>query len=172
MKYNLAQFFLINLVSWPTPYWFSHCPLFQVIDSSQCLCFHSLQVADHSNGLCKTWCGLLHWDCSWMHPKPAVLRAQCMVCGYSMQATRFERPQVLIALCKSWNNLKKHHESSSQANGHQYAHHDQGHLSNVLLALLQYVAIWAIILNYLSKMEKYRQSTSSKASSTSPNAQF
>ena len=111
MKYVLSQLSLLNLVSWPTPYWFYHCPLFEVFDSSQCLYFHSLQIADLTNGLPKTWCGLGHQDCSWMHCKPAVWRAPFMVCGSSMQATQFRRPLVLIAARVSSNNLRKHYQS-------------------------------------------------------------
>jgi len=81
LKYILSQLSLLNLVSLPTPCWFEHCPLLELFDSSQCLCFNSLQIADRTQGLPKTWCGLLHPDCSWINPKPAVWCAPCNVCG-------------------------------------------------------------------------------------------
>jgi len=39
-------------------------PWFQPFDSSKCLRFHCLQIADHTHGLPKTWSGLLPPDCS------------------------------------------------------------------------------------------------------------
>jgi len=111
MKYVLSQLSLLNLVSWPTPGWFWHCFHFEVFDSSWCLCFHSLQIADRAHGLPKTWCGFLHWDSSWMHIKQTVWRAPCMVYGSSMQATRFQRPQVLIGARVSSSNLREHYQS-------------------------------------------------------------
>jgi len=111
LKYVLSQISWLNLVSWPTPYRFLHCPLFEAFDCSQCLRFHSLQIGDQAHGLPKTWCRLWHWDCSWMHIKPAIWRAPCKVCGYSMQATRFQRPQGLIAARLSSSNLRWHDQS-------------------------------------------------------------
>jgi hypothetical protein len=37
MKYVLSQWYLLNLVSWQTPYWIKHCLVFKLCDSSQCL---------------------------------------------------------------------------------------------------------------------------------------
>jgi len=113
----LSQLSLLKLVSWPTPCWFKQCPYFKVFDSSHCLCFHSIQICDHAHGLPKTWCGLLHRDCSWMHLQPAVLHAPWMVCGSSMLATQFRRPQGLIAANQSSSNLRKQYQLQFQANG-------------------------------------------------------
>jgi len=110
LKYILSQLSLLNQVSWPTPCWFEHCPHFEVSESSQCQCFHFLQNADCAHGLPKTWCGRLHPDCWWKYLKPVVWCAPCMVCGSTMQATRFRRPQVLIAAHKSLSNLRKHYQ--------------------------------------------------------------
>jgi len=43
--------------------------------------------------------------------KPAVWRVPCKVCGFLMQATRFQRLQVLIAAHKSSSELRKHYQS-------------------------------------------------------------
>jgi len=107
MKYVLSQISLLILVSWPTPHWFEHCPPFKVFDCSQCLCFHYLQIADRPHGLPKTWRSLFHPDCSWIHLKPAVRRVPCMVCSFSIQATRLWRPQVFIVAQESLSNLRK-----------------------------------------------------------------
>jgi len=111
LKYVLSQFTLLNLVSWLTPCWFQHCPLFEVFESSQCLCFHYLQIADCADGVLKPRCRLLHWGCSWIHLKPAVWRVPCMVCGSSIHATQFRTPQGLIVAHKSLSNLRKHYQS-------------------------------------------------------------
>jgi len=106
--YVLSQLSFRNLVSWPKPYWFERCPLFEALDSSQCLCFHSLQIADRAHGLPKTWCGRLHWDCSWMHLIPVVWRAPCTLCGSSKLTTQFLWPRVLIAARVTSSNLRRH----------------------------------------------------------------
>jgi len=107
-KFVLSQLSLLNLVSWPTPYWFERWPIFEAFDSFKCLSFHSLQNADRAHGLPKTWLGLLHHNSSRMHPEPAVWRAPFMVCGSAMQATRFQRLQVLIAARLSSSDLRRH----------------------------------------------------------------
>jgi hypothetical protein len=111
MKYILSQLSLVNLVPWLAPCWFYHCLLFEVFDYSHCLCFHSLQIADCAQGLPKTWCSLIHPDCSWEHLKPAVWCVPWMEYGSAKQATRLHRPQVLITAHVSWSNLRKNYQS-------------------------------------------------------------
>jgi len=57
----------------------------------------------------KTWYGLWHWDCSWMHLAPAVRHARCMVCCSSMQPCRVRSPQQLNAAHMSSSNLRQHY---------------------------------------------------------------
>jgi len=145
-KYILSQLSLLNLVSWPTPCWLLHCPLYKVFDSFQCICFHSLQITDHTHGLPKPWCGLLNPDCSWMQLKEAEWCAACIVCCCSMQATRCERPQGLIVICESFNNMRKCYHLKFQAYSPRKAHIDPDLPPTVRPALLQYVDPWPIIL--------------------------
>jgi len=75
------------------------------------VCLHLLQIADRADGLPKTWSSLSQPDCSWIHLKPAEWCVPCMVCGFSMQATRFRRPQGLIIIHKLLSNLTMGHQS-------------------------------------------------------------
>jgi hypothetical protein len=120
----------------------------------------------------KTWCTVLHRDCSWMHLMQDVWRVQCMVCGSSTQATRFLRAQVVIAARMSSSKLRKHYQSYYQAIGRRWAQDDQACPANVQLALLRYVGPWPIIVNELSIGEKNLWLTSLKASWISRNAQL
>ena len=116
-QFILSQLFLLNLVSWQTLCCFEHCPTFEVFDSSQCLRFHSLEIADHAHGLPKPWWGLSHPDCSWMHLEQAEWHAPCMVCGFLMQATRFRSLQGLVVIRESSSNLRKRYQLYFQSNG-------------------------------------------------------
>jgi len=107
--------------------------------------------ADCTHGLPKTWCGILHQDCTWMHLKPAVWRASCMVCDSTMQANQCRRAQGLIAAYESSTHLRKDFLSSLEASGPRQAQYDQKHPSNERLALPQFVGPWPIILNKLLK---------------------
>jgi len=113
----LSQCWLLNLVSWPTPFWIQHGPLLKVFHSSWYQSFHSSQIADHAHGLPKTQCGVLNRVCSWMHQKPAGWRWPCMISGFSIQAKRFRSLQVLIAAQVWSSNLRKHYQSEFQTNG-------------------------------------------------------
>jgi hypothetical protein len=170
MKYILSQWSLLNLVSWPTPYWFLHWPLFEDFDSSWCLYFHFLQIADGTQGLPKIWCGVIHQDWLWMPLTPAVWHMPYMIYGSSMPDTRFQRPQVMIAAPVSSRNLRKHYESEYYPIGHRYAQNDQAHSSNVRLTLFQHVGPCHVNLNHLAKVEKNWQSILSKANWISPSA--
>jgi len=117
------------------------------------------QIADHGYGLPKIRCGLLHRECSWMHLKPTVRRVPCMVYGSSMQATGFQRPQVLITVHMPLSNLRQNYRWEYQANGHPIAQNDQAHPSNVPHALIWHVVTWVIILKYRSKADNDWQST-------------
>jgi len=107
-----------------------------------------------------------------MHLKPAVWRAQCRVCGSSMQDTQFITPQELILIWLLSSMFTKHHPSQYHTNGCQWVQNNSAHPSNVGLALLLYVGPWPIIFNYLWEGQEIMRATSPKASRTSPNAHF
>jgi len=65
----------------------------------------------------KIWCGLLHWESSWMHLKPAVCRVPSMDSGSSMLATRFRRLHGLIAAHKLLSNLRKRYQMQFLGHG-------------------------------------------------------
>jgi hypothetical protein len=68
----------------------------------------SHKIADCVHKLPKTWCALLHWAWSWMHPKQAARCAPSIICGFWMHSTPFCMPPVLIEICESICNLRKH----------------------------------------------------------------
>jgi len=151
MKYVLSQLSLLNLVSWLTPCWFHHSPLFEIFDSYRSLCVHFLHNADRADGLPKTWCGLLHSDCNWMHQKRAEWCAPWVVCGLSMRATRFRMPQRWLVTYETSSNLGNCHRLKFQVNGHWSAFNDHELPSNVRLSVLPYVDPCPVILNEISK---------------------
>jgi hypothetical protein len=58
------------------------------------------------------------WDCSGMHLMPAVWLAPCKLWRFSMLATRFRKPQMLIAACVSSGNLRRHYKSQFEVSCH------------------------------------------------------
>jgi hypothetical protein len=107
-NYLLFQFFLLDLISWQTPCRFLHCPLFKVFHSAEHQCFHSLHIANCAHGLPKTWCTLSPGDRSRTYPKLTEYFVPSMVCGFTMLATGFWRPQVMTAVHNSLSNVMNH----------------------------------------------------------------